>query len=289
MATIVTRAGKGSPLTNAEADANFNNLNTGKLEKNNAQYLDFDTAAGYVVTAGQMAWNDTDGTLDIGMKGGNVTLQVGQEELIYVSNQSGVTLSSLNVVRIVGSSGNRLTVNLAQANSENTSATSLAVVTETIANNNHGFATRGGVVRDINTSAFAEGAALWLSPTVLGGVTTTKPTAPDHLVLIGWVVRSHATVGSIFVNIQNGYELDELHDVLITSKANGDSLWYNSSTGVWENLTPANAKIKLSLNNVENKSSATIRSEITSGNVTAALGFTPENAGTAVAMSIALG
>lgn len=35
MATIVTRAGKGSPLTNNEVDANFTNLNNGKLETSN--------------------------------------------------------------------------------------------------------------------------------------------------------------------------------------------------------------------------------------------------------------
>lgn len=32
MTTIITRAGKGSPLTNAELDANFNNLNNNKIE-----------------------------------------------------------------------------------------------------------------------------------------------------------------------------------------------------------------------------------------------------------------
>lgn len=32
MTTIVTRAGKGSPLTNAEVDANFTNLDANKLE-----------------------------------------------------------------------------------------------------------------------------------------------------------------------------------------------------------------------------------------------------------------
>lgn len=278
MATIVTRAGKGSPLTNTEVDANFTNLNNDKLEKNNAQYLDFDTAAGYTVGVGQVAWNADAGTIDIGMSGGNVTLQVGQEELVRIFNNSGSAMADMQVVRITGSQGNSLTAALAQANTETSSATSLAVVTEPILNATHGFATRGGVVRNVNTSAFTEGAALWLSPTVEGGITATKPAAPDHMVLIGWCVRSHATVGSIFVHVQNGYELDELHDVLITSKASGDSLWYNSSIGVWENLTPANAKVKLSLNNVENKSSVTIRSEITSSNVTTALGFTPENA-----------
>lgn len=32
MATIVTRSGKGAPLTNAEVDANFTNLNSDKVE-----------------------------------------------------------------------------------------------------------------------------------------------------------------------------------------------------------------------------------------------------------------
>ena len=38
MATITTRAGKGSPLTNAEVDANFTNLNTDKAELSGANF-----------------------------------------------------------------------------------------------------------------------------------------------------------------------------------------------------------------------------------------------------------
>ena len=38
MATIVTRAGKGSPLTNTEVDANFTNLNTDKAELSGAAF-----------------------------------------------------------------------------------------------------------------------------------------------------------------------------------------------------------------------------------------------------------
>jgi hypothetical protein len=63
------------------------------------------------------------------------------------------------------------------------------------------------------------------------------------LVLIGWCVRSHATVGKIFVHIQNGYELDELHDVLITSKANADLLQYDSTATVWKNVAPATVTV----------------------------------------------
>ena len=35
MSTIVLRNVKGTPLTNAEVDANFSNLNTDKVEKSN--------------------------------------------------------------------------------------------------------------------------------------------------------------------------------------------------------------------------------------------------------------
>ena len=38
MSTIVTRSGKGSPLTNTEVDANFTNLNTGKAELSGAVF-----------------------------------------------------------------------------------------------------------------------------------------------------------------------------------------------------------------------------------------------------------
>lgn len=256
MAVIVTRAGKGSPLTNNEVDANFVNLNTELGLKalagansditslsgitggiSTADYLDIDTAATPTGAVGRLKWSATEAGPEVGMGGGNVTLQIGQEELVYVLNSTGTAFTDMQVVRVTGALGNRLQVALAQANGESVSASSLAVVTEPIANNQQGFATRGGLVNNVDTSAFAEGAALWLSPTIPGGITTTKPTAPDHLVLIGWCVRSHATVGKIFVHIQNGYELDELHNVLITSATNGQVLQYDSTAGVWKNQT----------------------------------------------------
>jgi hypothetical protein len=78
---------------------------------------------------------------------------------------------------------------------------------------------------------------LYLSPTTAGTWTTTKPSAPQHLVYVGIVIRSHPTQGVILVAVQNGYELDELHDVAIASKANNDLLAYESSTDLWKNKT----------------------------------------------------
>jgi hypothetical protein len=78
---------------------------------------------------------------------------------------------------------------------------------------------------------------LYLSPTTAGTWTTTKPSAPQHLVYVGVVIRSHPTQGTILVAVQNGYELGEIHDVALSSEANNDLLAYESSTDLWKNKT----------------------------------------------------
>lgn len=186
----------------------------------------------------RLQWNSTDGTLDLGLKGGNVTLQIGQEQLVRVLNNTGSAMTDLQVVRITGASGQRLTVALAQADAEATSETTFAIITEPVANNQQGFATVSGLVRNVDTSAWAEGAALYLSPTVAGGITSVKPTAPDHTVLLGWCVRS-AVDGSVFVSITNGHELNELHDVYISAVQAGDILVWDAAQNRWENSAPA--------------------------------------------------
>ncbi len=208
---------------------------------NPVDFIDFNEQAGHVVTEGQLAWNATDGTLDLGLKGGNVTLQIGQEQHVHIYNNTANDFTDLQVLRITGSQGQRLTGALAQANSEITSSTTFAVVTELIAKNTVGFATTSGLVRNVNTSAFPEGAALYLSPTTAGGLTHIKPTAPNHMVLVGWCVRSNANNGSIYVHVQNGYELEELHNVKITDLQNGHILKYDSALGYWKNVNPAAA------------------------------------------------
>ena len=68
-----------------------------------------------------------------------------------------------------------------------------------------------------------------------GGFTTTKPVAPNHAVFIGIVTRSHENAGSIELRIANGFEVEELHDVSVTNKADGDLLAYEHYTGLWKN------------------------------------------------------
>lgn len=255
MAVIVTRAGKGSPLTNNEVDANFINLNTELGLKasagansditsmsgitggiSTADYIDIDTAATPTGAVARMRWDDGNGTLQIGMKGGNVNLQVGQEMLARVYNDSGAALTDGQIVYISGSQGNRIAVKLANADSEATSAGTLGMVTEPIAIGAEGFINIMGVVNGLNTSALTAGQLVYLSTTA-GAYTTTAPLPPNHRVIVGYVERVHATVGSIYVKVDNGYELEELHNVSITSVANDQVLQYESATSLWKNKT----------------------------------------------------
>lgn len=204
-------------------------------------FFDFNTGATVTPAVGRLRWNDTDGTLDLGLKGGNVTLQIGQEEVIRVVNNTGINLleSNYQAVRINGAQGNRPSVALAQANNDLNSAETIGLVTENINNNQEGFITTNGLVRGINTSGslqgetWVDGDLLYLSPTVAGRLTKVKPVAPQHTVIVGYVIQANPANGSIFVKVDNGYELDELHNVLVTGATNGQVLTYSASTGLW--------------------------------------------------------
>ena len=154
---------------------------------------------------------------------------------VYVRNQTGSTLTAGTIVYINGATGNRPTVTKAQANNDANSAQTFGFVKTSIANNGFGFVIVRGELENVDTSALTEGVQLYLSPTTAGTWTTTKPSAPQHLVYVGICVRAHPTQGVILVAVQNGYELNELHDVQIVSPTNGQVLKYNSSTSLWYN------------------------------------------------------
>ena len=179
-------------------------------------------------------WSDGDGTLELGLKGNNVKLSVGQEEVALCYNGTGNTLYEGQVVYISGAQGQRPRVALASASSESSSSKTFGVVTENISAGQEGFVCTFGIVRGLNTSSFTEGSPLWLSTTP-GALTQTMPQAPNHAVFVGYSIKSNANSGQIFVNIQNGYELQELHNVSINSLQDNDVLQYNASTQLWEN------------------------------------------------------
>lgn len=163
--------------------------------------LQFSTTSIAASALAAMRWNDTDKCHEFETDGG-VMIQIGQEAVIYSRNASGVNEPNGAAVILTGASGQRATVALARADALATCRSTIGLVTTAagIANNGFGFVTTQGLVRDLDTSAFTEGAELWLSTTTAGGYSITKPSAEGQFVVrIGFVVRSHATQGSILV------------------------------------------------------------------------------------------
>lgn len=166
-------------------------------------------------------------------------------ELFYVKNASGASIAKGSAVYISGSNGDNALISKAQANAESTSSKTLGLVYETIANDAFGYVVTSGKLTGLDTSTATAGDPVWLSPSTAGGIVfglANKPSAPNHLVYLGIVTRAHAQTGEIEVLVQNGYELDELHDVSITSPATGDIIQRNSS-GLWVNKTIEGAGI----------------------------------------------
>jgi hypothetical protein len=157
-----------------------------------------------------------------------------QNLITEVYNKTGATLTKGTVVYINGGQGNLPSVTKALATGDSTSAQTYGIVRNDITNNNNGYVVVAGRISDLDTQAYTEGTQLYLSPTTAGTYTSTKPYAPNHLVYVGIVVRAHPTQGVIEVKIQNGYELDELHNVSAQSPTNNDGIFYNSATSLWE-------------------------------------------------------
>lgn len=162
-----------------------------------------------------------------------------------VFNKTGSPISKFKAVYINGGQGDQATITLAFAGSESTSSKTYGITAETINNMSSGSVIVLGSLTGVNTDQFnptapvgdVNGTTLWLSPSTSGDVTTTKPTAPNHAVSVGTIVRTHQNAGVVEVRIQNGYEIEELHNVKINGVASGQALVYNSANTLWENKT----------------------------------------------------
>lgn len=200
-------------------------------------YIQFDTTNAAATAVARLGWDNGEGTLVLGLKGGNVNMPIG--EMIYQMcyNGTGSTIAKGQVVYISGGQGQRPSVTLAQANGDATSARTFGVAAEAIANGAEGIVIEYGIVQGLDTSAYSVGQTLYLSSTTPGAFQTTKPVAPAHLVYVANVISVNASSGRIFVKVQNGYELDEIHDVLISGATDGQALIYDGTSSLWKNET----------------------------------------------------
>lgn len=185
--------------------------------------------------------SNASGIYTIEATGSGVLSDQAKSLITTVFNKTGSPIPKMTAVYIDGGQGDLPTVSLAIATTDMTSAGTYGLTYETISNMQSGKVIVFGALTGLDTDQFnptaphgnVNGSVVYLSPSVSGALTLTKPSAPNHIVAIGTIVRTHQNEGVIEVRVQNGFELDELHNVAISGVTNGQFLQYNSSTQLW--------------------------------------------------------
>ena len=154
--------------------------------------------------------------------------------------KAGVAINKGQAVYVTSADGTNMIVGLASNATESTSSKTMGLLDDTVSTNGFANVVTEGLLAGLNTIGAAVGDPVWLgtSGNLIYGL-VNKPYAPNHLVFIGIVTRVNANNGEIFVKVQNGFELDELHDVDLKTNlpTAGQLLRYNSD-GLWKNWSP---------------------------------------------------
>jgi hypothetical protein len=153
------------------------------------------------------------------------------------------TITKGTAVYVTGSNGTNILVGRASNASEATSSKTMGLMQSDITtsgSNQTGFVVTEGLLSGLNTAGQTAGDPVWLgvNGALIYGL-INKPYAPAHLVFIGIVTKISAGNGEIFVKVQNGFELNEIHDVDLITNAptDGQVLTYESATNLWKNKT----------------------------------------------------
>lgn len=193
-----------------------------------------------VLASGEPGFDYTNNLLKIG-DGVNTWLSLlpttSSDLYVYAKNTTGGNLTKGQVVYINGALGDNPTITLAIASGEATSSKTLGLLKQNLLDNEFGYVVSEGILEGINTnSATTAGDPMWLSPTTPGGILyglANKPSAPNHMVFLGYVLRKQQNNGKVYIKVQNGFELGELHNVATNGTSNGQFLQYNSTSGLW--------------------------------------------------------
>ena len=205
--------------------------------------LGLDLTAAETVSTGQLAWNATEGTIDVGLLHGSVN-QIGQEvQLLCTNSAASLTITDGMGVMFTGgnSSTLRLEVQPMQANGDLPGYVFFGIATQTIAPGATGYITTFGKVRGLNTSAYPEDSILWCDPVNPGQFVLTEPIAPQLKIAAAAVIKSHATEGVLMVRADTGQNLSDCHDVETDTAQDTDYLGWSEDVQHWMPLSVPNA------------------------------------------------
>ena len=238
--------------------------------------IGFDTTYATTLTAGQLGWNGND-TLGLGMIGGNVIQHIGEDQFFYIKATSAITKGQ--VVMFTGAVGASGVPTGAPATGITDGNYIMGIAAEAIANNGFGLIQTFGTLRNVNTTGYADGDILWYDPTVTGGLTKTKPSAPNVKVQMAAVINGgSAGGGTILIRINAGSTLGGTDsNAQFNNPQNGQIITYDGVDGYWKN-SDLNAGTAISV------------SETSAGVLTIAnTGVTQATAGTGISVSAGTG
>jgi hypothetical protein len=228
------------PASGTEGDIYYNNVSDGiRLYKNGA-------------------WTDlmSSGTLPSGGSTGQILAKSSNTDYavewienyadytetvkLKVKNDGTRALYKGEPVYVTGSDGTNVLIGRSTNATEAGSSKTIGLLAENLSTNGQGFVVKEGKLGTLDTSAAgAVGDPVWLGVdgALIYGI-ANKPYGPAHLVYLGVVTKKNGSTGEIFVNVQNGFEIEELHNVGIgygNSTPQDSVLRYNSVTGLWMN------------------------------------------------------
>ena len=157
-------------------------------------------------TQGLVSWNPDEETLDVVLDG--AILQVGQEFIVNVRNDTAITIANGTPVMLTSTLGNsgRVLVKPMDGTVQSNSMRVVGVTTVEIGAGLDGKATILGKIRDMDTTGASVGETwqnndvLYVHPTQIGKFTKVAPTSSQIDMPIAIVVNAH-TSGTLFVRV----------------------------------------------------------------------------------------
>ena len=200
-------------------------------------YVTFNTGYSTALTVGQLGWDATYNNLSIGMIGGNIIQHIGEDQYLYI--KASATITKGQVIMFTGSVGASGILTGAPATGITDGTYIIGVAAEAIANNDFGFVQTFGVITNVNTSAFADSDILWYDPSVTGGLTATKPSAPNIKVQVAACNKGGSAGGGVItVRVNPGSQLGGTDsNVQFGTLASGQTIIYDATAGYWKNST----------------------------------------------------
>jgi hypothetical protein len=166
------------------------------------------------------------------------SLPAGYTSTLKHEVKAGQTISKGQAVYVSSADGTNMIVTKASNASEATSSKTMGLLETSLSTNGKGNVITEGLLTGLNTNGATAGDPVWLGVdgALIYGL-ANKPVAPAHLVFIGIVTRANSSNGEIFVKVQNGFEMNELHNYQEGSVQNNQVIVYESATSLYKPKT----------------------------------------------------